>query len=364
MENSNQMSWLRLPTNKQLGGKYTSLIGSIAITMLLTLGIIYIAGGMLTVTELISALSFGYNVSVDVVYTLVNTVFHCLIFILPIKLFSRIHGEANREKHMPVEKEIVNKKTLPMIFLLGLGATFLAWFFFQLATVSLEADSSGLGDDLLWQVGLKYPYQVIAYIIGIVVIPAIAEEILCRKILCDALAPYGQKTAIVISAILFSLLHADFSKFLHTFVLGIFLGWLYVGTKKLWISIALHFVNNLLSCISTLLYYRVSSDAYVTYMSTLAVIYIIFVVPACFIFLKIQRKKALAEEVRVAKEEGTYDAYLENKRKHKNHIEMLPGEDGEEVTPLSKQEKIKGFFSPLNIAFIFCAILVAFLKIT
>ena len=57
-------------------------------------------------------------------------------------------------------------------------------------------------------------------------------------------------------------------------------------------------------------------------------------------------------EVREAREMNAYEAYLEKKRKYANHIEILPDENGEEVLSLSKQDKIKGFFSPLMIVFV------------
>ena len=54
------------------------------------------------------------------------------------------------------------------------------------------------------------------------------------------------------------------------------------------------------------------------------------------------------------------NGYIEKKRKYANYIEMLPDENGEEVTSLSKQDKISGFFSPAMILFIVLVIIQMF----
>ena len=84
----------------------------------------------------------------------------------------------------------------------------------------------------------------------------------------------------------------------------------------------------------------------------------------CLIKLITYRRKSLLAIKSAAIDNGEYESYAENKLKYKNSIEMLPGEDGEEVIPISKKEKIKGFFSPINIIFIFCCVLFAWLKTT
>ncbi|OOG76985.1 CPBP family intramembrane glutamic endopeptidase [Flavobacterium sp. A45] len=79
---------------------------------------------------------------------------------------------------------------------------------------------------------------------------AIAEEVLVRGyILKNLLASFNNLTALLISAVFFSILHLgnphmSFFSFIQLFVAGILLGIPYIITRKLWFSIALHFSWN------------------------------------------------------------------------------------------------------------------------
>ena len=50
--------------------------------------------------------------------------------------------------------------------------------------------------------------------------------------------------AITISALLFGLIHLNFAQGVHAFLMGLFLGWLYMRTRSIIPGIAFHWVNN------------------------------------------------------------------------------------------------------------------------
>lgn len=79
-----------------------------------------------------------------------------------------------------------------------------------------------------------------------VVIGPAAEEFVFRKLLIDRMVPYGEKTAILVSALLFGLFHGNLSQFFYAFPLGILLGYVYVRTGKLRFSLGLHMMLNFL----------------------------------------------------------------------------------------------------------------------
>jgi membrane protease YdiL (CAAX protease family) len=82
--------------------------------------------------------------------------------------------------------------------------------------------------------------------ITIVVAAPILEELIFRGIILDGLLKkYSPLNSIVISSILFGLIHLNPWQFIAAFVIGIFSGWVYYKTKKLTLSILIHFVNNL-----------------------------------------------------------------------------------------------------------------------
>jgi len=78
------------------------------------------------------------------------------------------------------------------------------------------------------------------------VLPAIGEEMFFRGVLLRVFKDWTKNNhlAVMISAVLFSALHLQFFGFLPRLFLGIFLGYLFVWSGKLWLPIFVHFVNN------------------------------------------------------------------------------------------------------------------------
>jgi membrane protease YdiL (CAAX protease family) len=78
------------------------------------------------------------------------------------------------------------------------------------------------------------------------IVPAIAEEFFFRgtlqKILIDIFK--NVDIAIFITALIFSFVHFQFLTFIPRLILGIILGYLYVWSRNLWVSITTHFFNN------------------------------------------------------------------------------------------------------------------------
>lgn len=73
----------------------------------------------------------------------------------------------------------------------------------------------------------------------------ICEEWLFRKEIISRLRRYGEKTAIVFSAIAFALFHMNMFQFFYAFGLGLILGYVYTRTSRLRYSVIMHAVINL-----------------------------------------------------------------------------------------------------------------------
>ena len=75
----------------------------------------------------------------------------------------------------------------------------------------------------------------------------LAEEIACRYGIIGSLMETKKLpmwAAIVISALIFGLLHMNPAQMLVAFIVGIFLGWLYVVTRSIWPCLVCHAANN------------------------------------------------------------------------------------------------------------------------
>ena len=71
----------------------------------------------------------------------------------------------------------------------------------------------------------------------------IIEELVFRGFLLNALRPCGKAYAVLISALMFSLMHADIEQIFFTFAAGLILG--YVAAEySIWASLLLHIINN------------------------------------------------------------------------------------------------------------------------
>lgn len=73
----------------------------------------------------------------------------------------------------------------------------------------------------------------------------ICEEWLFRKQIISRLRRYGEKTAIVFSALAFALFHMNLFQFFYAFGLGLIFGYVYTRTSRLRYSVLMHMLINL-----------------------------------------------------------------------------------------------------------------------
>ena len=98
---------------------------------------------------------------------------------------------------------------------------------------------------------LENSIEIIIFVFGSTIIAPIYEELLFRGILFPKLL---QKTnliwAIVLSSLVFAILHFHLSALLPLFVLSIILSFTYLYTSTIWACISLHALFNLISIIA------------------------------------------------------------------------------------------------------------------
>ena len=94
----------------------------------------------------------------------------------------------------------------------------------------------------------SYPFWLfIVNIICTAVLPGICEETAHRGMLLKGLSRLGTQKAIVISSLLFGLLHMNITQFFYATLIGFFLGYLATLTDNIYPAIIIHFMNNALS---------------------------------------------------------------------------------------------------------------------
>lgn len=133
--------------------------------------------------------------------------------------------------------------------------------------------------------------------ITIVIAAPILEELIFRGIILDGLLKrYSPLKSIIISSILFGIVHLNPWQFISAFIIGLFSGWVYYKTRNLTLSILIHFVNNLFAFGA--MYFDTETivdkslpELYGGYFNLVAAIFGALVVAAvCLYFLRLEIK--------------------------------------------------------------------------
>lgn len=88
------------------------------------------------------------------------------------------------------------------------------------------------------------PVSVLLNLFIMAVLPAVLEEFLFRGYVLQALRPYGDTFAVIMSALLFGLMHSNLTQLPFAFLLGLIFGFFAVRLGNIWVGCVIHFLNN------------------------------------------------------------------------------------------------------------------------
>ena len=77
-----------------------------------------------------------------------------------------------------------------------------------------------------------------------VIIGPIVEELIFRKLLMDKLGMYGDRIAIIVSAVAFGIFHGNLYQLFYATMLGALLAYIYHKTSNIWYPIVMHMLIN------------------------------------------------------------------------------------------------------------------------
>lgn len=87
-------------------------------------------------------------------------------------------------------------------------------------------------------------YGFMLTFISTAIVPALVEEFACRGLILGALKKYGNGFAVVVSAIVFGVLHGNWGQIPFAFLVGLVLGFVTLKTGSIWTAIFIHAFNN------------------------------------------------------------------------------------------------------------------------
>ncbi len=158
---------------------------------------------------------------------------------------------------MPIRYGLKLPATTPLLILAGLSMITAAAYVNSWLCTLIGYE---IPPEMMAPQGYDDPATVIMYMTTALA-PAFAEEFLFRGVIYGNLRPFGKTQAILISSILFALMHQNIGQFFYTFVGGIAMALMYELTGTLWCSILFHLFNNELAVITEVLYYGKYGEA-------------------------------------------------------------------------------------------------------
>jgi membrane protease YdiL (CAAX protease family) len=188
-----------------------------------------------------------------------ETVFHIsqgiimlmLIYVVPLLvaaiLFRSFDYYSGRLGALFRKPERLAKKlgTFPAMYGLGYGVALLTILAGEL--ISRFTEEAARLEEMFQPAALEPSSNVVYLIIMVILLVIVApifEEFLCRGIMYDALVPYGGGVAIVVSSLLFGLMHGSLNMLFYTTAIGFALGYVRYATGSLFVVTILHALLN------------------------------------------------------------------------------------------------------------------------
>ncbi|MFC2515901.1 MAG: CPBP family intramembrane glutamic endopeptidase [Prevotella sp.] len=145
-------------------------------------------------------------------------------------------------KWAPISRNYIQQKpwdVLVWTILAGMGAILpLQWLYEQM-NITMSDDVKHLFESIM---GSRWGYLALG------ILAPVAEELVFRGAILRSLMAYFNYRLpwipIVVSALLFGVVHGNVAQFANAFVMGLLLGWLYCRTHSIVLGVALHWVNN------------------------------------------------------------------------------------------------------------------------
>ncbi len=182
---------------------------------------------------------------------LADMVFYALSFMLPVAIYRWMTPRALRIP-MPLSPKI--SRDVWLVIPAGVAIIFCMA---QANSTLLELlGVTGAGSAYPTPDPTLPPDQAVLLYMAVAVVPAFCEEFLFRGLALTQLLPYGKTAAVVGSALLFGLMHANPAQMLYATVAGLVLGLVAVESGSIWAGVMIHLVNNMLSVLDEVFWNR------------------------------------------------------------------------------------------------------------
>ncbi len=321
--------------------EYKKLVGKIGLTMIFFIVLINVLSVIAAVIVEIFA-PFMSEMGATVIEGILNIIVYLASFMLPVGFFHLLYGKKH-PRDMFLQVSLPGKMTFIYVFA-GISVI-LAAAYINSYLISFF-DFSRFSDEVLWESNLSSSYNIVLLFISTALVPAFCEEFLFRGMVLSNLLPYGKANAIIISAVLFGLMHQNAQQIFYATVAGIVLGYVYVVTKSIWVTTLMHFFNNFISVLQTVIYEKAQENIAWATTSAIDCLVLGFGI-ICIVIIFKHMKKTVAIPTESVYIKGFY---------------AKDSTATEEKIEVSAQRAVKLFFAPTIIIFIImCALTAVFI---
>lgn len=187
------------------------------------------------------AIKFSQNPAMQ---QILQIILSCLMFLVPFTIAAKAYGVRIDQT---IQFGKAKKGTFLPLLLFGIGfcsfaniAMNYASRIFEIFGIDYDVD---FGDNPLGVFGFLLTF------IATAIVPALVEEFACRGIILGLLKKHGEGFAIITSSIVFGIMHGNFEQIPFAVMVGLILGYIYVKTGSIWVSVLVHGINNAVSVI-------------------------------------------------------------------------------------------------------------------
>jgi|TARA_B110000240_G_C13374458_1_gene399683 membrane protease YdiL (CAAX protease family) len=231
--------------------------------------------GLIFISILIASPFFFLQKQINISQQLFLNVFF-ILFSSIIILISFLINRKRGIKH-EINIRINNIRLIPLMVLVI--------YFFQVGVSKPIFHLIGLFNEEVTP--LNNPIDASIHWMGLILLAPILEEIIFRGIVLKGfLINYNPKKAILLSAIVFGIVHMEPTQVINAFIIGLFFGWIYYKTKSILITMILHFIANSSVFIQSILYYKYADPNTVTKIS-------IYIIPISLILISVMLNRLI-----------------------------------------------------------------------
>lgn len=173
----------------------------------------------------------------------VELIYSVIFLFLP---FFLVYRFKSKEEKAEIAKGFDKPKS-PLLALTSIGFGLMLCFCGDYISSWISAIFSSIGITLTSSGDVSIPTSglpLFLFFVSTAITPAIIEEFAMRAVVMQPLRKYGDKFAIVTTAIVFGLMHRNAVQGIFAFIAGVVFGYISVATKSIWTAVIVHSLNN------------------------------------------------------------------------------------------------------------------------